>query len=238
MKEHGMIFSAPMVRAILERRKTQTRRIIKPQPHLSLSGRWCWNLPRRARHKVVGGQVCDASRQWWEYLPPDAYPAQPGDTIWVREATRTGEKLDSSSYKEIERRCVEAGFGGDGRHCPLKYEADDAVLVWGDNDNEDFGDWGRYRHARFMPRWASRIAMPVKSVRVALVQDISEADAMAEGVDGGCLECGVPYGKCVCIDGPKPIYVDGFSFLWQEIHGPGAWIRNDWVWVYEWEPLP
>ena len=75
-----------------------------------------------------------------------------------------------------------------------------------------------------MPRWASRIDLHVKSVRVERVQEISAEDAIAKGImPGGVRWIGDARGK--------------FRDLWNALHGPGAWDRNDWVWVYEWESL-
>lgn len=73
-----------------------------------------------------------------------------------------------------------------------------------------------------MPRWASRITLEVVGVRVERLQEISEADAKAEGVtvyDGG-----------VC-------YRDGYAALWDQINGPGSWAANPWVWVVEFQRL-
>jgi len=76
-----------------------------------------------------------------------------------------------------------------------------------------------------MPRWASRLSLAVTSVRVERVQDITEADAMAEGVDPSIVGYDLDHLK----------YRAGFMTLWNSIHGPGAWDGNLWVWVIEFE---
>lgn len=85
MKKRPILFSAEMVRAILDGRKTQTRRIIKPQPKLiTSSGRWYWEKAL----DVKGDPLVDASRYWWEYYGTSPY-GKFGDQLWVRETWNT-----------------------------------------------------------------------------------------------------------------------------------------------------
>lgn len=98
----------------------------------------------------------------------------------------------------------------------------------------------RHRHARYMPRWASRFLLEITGIRVERVQEISEEDADAEGIealDGAMDErhlCelskryGLPLESSRC----------WFAYLWDSIHGPGAWERNEWVWVIEFRNIP
>ena len=88
-----------------------------------------------------------------------------------------------------------------------------------------------------MPRALSRIDLEIVSVRVERLQDISEADARAEGiVDGGCTECGNSE-PCGCAN-PSPDARDSYCRLWGQINGPDAWAANHWVWVVEFRRLP
>ena len=175
MTDCPMIFSAPMVQALLDGRKTQTRRILG-------------NTYRRV---------------------------QPGDRLWVKEAIRFDAEWDGC--KPSEFTAADA----------VRYEADGKVDagLWGDPFTP-----GRYRHARFMPRWASRLTLPVSEVRAQRVRDISEADAMAEGVESGQTSRGLmwkAYGEepnC-WVDTPRMSFIR----LWNTLHGPDAWDRNDWV---------
>ena len=84
----------------------------------------------------------------------------------------------------------------------------------------------------FMPRWASRILLEIIDIRVERLQDISEADARAEGItDGGCLSCG-EHEPCGCTN-PTPDARDSYIRLWESINGADSWAANPWVWVVE-----
>jgi hypothetical protein len=221
MTERPIPFSAPMVRAILEGRKTMTRRIVKKAPDWMQSG-------RIGKETVIPELMEQAVNIWGN---PDLCPyGKPGDRLYVKEAWRTGERLNQYSGKEIQKLHDEAGFRGTGHCCPLKYESDGSVRQWGDNDLGDFGEWGRYRHARFMPRWASRITLGITAVRVERLQEITEEDAKAEGVQpwefnpNQTLTSGERAG-----DSP---YRSGCAYLWDMINDHRAtWKSNPFVWV-------
>jgi len=182
MKEHPILFNSEMVRAILDGRKTQTRRLVKPQP-------W-W--------------VADPSVP---FSTPDADPkgiikspfGTVGDRLWVRE-----------TWGQVS-------FGKPHHSLDCFYRAD--------GDSSRVLKWHPSIH---MPRWASRINLEITAVRVERVQDITEEDAIKEGVNGGCLNCGVK-APCGC-SMPRPDFRDGFAFLWQSIYD--NWDTNPWVWVY------
>jgi hypothetical protein len=194
MMDRPILFSAPMVRALLSGTKTQTRRVAKLAPEAS------------------GG-----------LLRPCPYGIL-GDRLWVRETCR-GEELSG---------------GEDG----VRYVADGAFRPIEDTKAAAI-DWLKlhtYRgHAGtpigpkvpgiHMPRWASRITLDVTGVRVERLQDISEADAKAEGVEPGQWVVDDPAGL---IDWPlksreRP-YANAYALLWDSINGAGAWAANPWVW--------
>lgn len=195
-----MIFSAPMVRAILDGRKSQTRRVLKPQPdttkisapfHPELRDGRSWVF--MARDDFPGFSSATA-----EFLTPYAI----GDRLWVREAWRVHKAYDCLSPRNLSK--------------------DDDI--WWEADRPEPGQIipaaavsGRYRHAHFMPRWASRLTLTVTDVRVQRLVEISEADAFVEGA------CRRNY------DGPAR---DAFRDLWNAIHGPNAWAANPWVAAY------
>lgn len=155
MREFPILFSAPMVLALLAGRKTQTRRI--------------------------------PPRELWDHEPSmllwgRQHYGEPGDLLYVREAWRTGVSLDGQSPVQICKRGMEAGYPTPW--APIKYEAGGP----GDTANSDTlasfgGQWGRYRHARFMPKPLSRIRRRrTDQLRVERLQRISEADILAEGL--------------------------------------------------------
>ena len=249
VKERPILFSAPMVRAILDGRKTQTRRIVKPQPtFIESSGRWKWEPT---------GAVT-ASREWWEYM--DSLSNCPygviGDRLWVREAfdivddpaayhKDDGPRDDSPTYQ-----CADAvRRGPNGERWVVDYRAETNTRIM-----DKTGD-RKWRPSIHMPRWASRITLEIESVRVERVQEISEADARAEG----CIETwtetwwqgyrefdGEMHHQQAIGDAPpawmiepKKMNMDhlrtsaakNFQMLWHQINGWDSWEQNPWVWV-------
>lgn len=196
-RERPILFSGPMVRALLDGRKTQTRRVVKPQP---VKDGHFWTLFGAG----WSGTYCPA-------VPGHSLAVRgpyggPGDRLWVREAFDVG--MTSS------RQWV-------------RYRADDSVAPIGDEhreallDNWDNHPSPRWRPSIHMPRWASRLTLELTGVRVERVQDISEADAIAEGCSG---IGGTGYDEC---ESPR----DEYRRLWSDINGPASWDANPWVWV-------
>lgn len=196
MTDRPIPFSAPMIQALLGERKDQTRRILYPQPFIDKNGNFC--APDRKGKIWIWGQNAYGKPHVGNYTR-DKVRYNVGDRLWVREAWRTEARFDDRPPIDIPFWAL------------VSYEAD---YDYEPND----GCRGRYRHARFMPRWASRLTLIVTDVRVERVQDISEDDARAEGVSGNASG---PWG-CEGL-------IEDFSNLWDSIHGPGAWDRNDWV---------
>ncbi|HCR3978391.1 TPA: morphogenetic protein [Citrobacter koseri] len=216
MTERGMIFNDEMVRALLDGRKTQTRRIMKNQP----AGDYP-DTPALVRNVGPGFQ-------WYGSYGESSIFNCPfgavGDRIWVRETFQGPlvseelfeEYLAHSEKFETPQYCEYAADGGaKPEYCDL-------------NDNLRHG----WRPSIHMPRWASRITLEITSVRVERLNDISQEDAQAEGIiDGGCLNCGEPE-PCGCVN-PQPDATDAFAYLWQSIYGQENWDANPWVWVIE-----
>lgn len=206
MTDRPIIFSAPMVRALLDGRKTQTRRMLKPlgdNTHLECTGRgdWFWWTPGVDRAHVL-----------------QRIPYAPGDRLYVREAWRAEAVYDDTRPRDIPADA-----------CMVRYEADG---TWTDNDTMTHA--GRLRPSIFLPRWASRITRTVTEVRVQRLQEISEADVLAEGCP---LD---PFYNDTTADGSNPhmVKIDTAKWispcgwyhrLWDSLHGPDAWDANPWV---------
>jgi len=214
MKERPILFSAPMVRAILAGTKTQTRRIVKPQPAMLNEG---WPYAKNAK----------ASRPGWDtqYDPMPCPYGEPGDRLWVKETWFTPEAWDSIKPTELPILDLASGIG-----VQINYAADlpeDAVIL------------GRLRPSIFMRRWMSRITLEIVSVRVERLQDISAADAIAEGIEitRASQLCGITYRdysqarRDPFEDFTSP--VDSYRTLWESINGPSSWAANPWLWVVE-----
>ncbi|HDF5694339.1 TPA: hypothetical protein PC645_002005 [Klebsiella variicola] len=201
--ERGMIFNAEMVRAILDGRKTQTRRPIKwKQTRFTEIGehedgsKWPWS--EDAEHAF----------DFWHPCPFGSV----GDRIWVRE-TFQGPLFDfdlmdsyckDSTPFEKSEFCV---YKADGVPAPEFYDADDELhSCW--------------RPSIHMPRWASRILLEITDVRVERLKSISDRDALREG----CSAADMKSGDCVA---------DVFARLWASIYGSDSWNANPWVWVIE-----
>lgn len=196
MADRPILFSAPMVRALLDGRKTQTRRILKPQP-TSHVWRHGWSLEDGAT--------------WSDKTTTRKIPFWAGDRLWVREAFRGSKGYDTYPPR---------GWS----HWPVHYEADGAP-----DPRDELEMNGRLRPGIHMPRWASRLTLIVTDVRVEQLQEISEADAIAEGVErdsDGWRDYLMPQTQC-CASA-----TDSYRTLWDSINGAGAWEANPWVAAY------
>lgn len=230
MKERGMIFNGEMVRAILDGRKTQTRRIIKPQPEATLSG----SLSGKWLSRPLNGLLLPKIEDIAINCPFGVV----GDRIWVRE-TFQGPLFD---YDLMDSYCKDPTpfenpefcvYKADGVPAPEFYNADDELhCCW--------------RPSIHMPRWASRIMLEITDVRVERLNSINEHDAIAEGLaeiskdwrtykygvpdrDGypGTDDCGWPWHEWECYP------ISAYSKLWESIYGADSWQANPWVWVIE-----
>lgn len=232
MKERGMIFNGEMVRAILDGRKTQTRRIMKPQPEPCPRGGHWWpsNVFKTMLHVE---EEMQNGKGGWGGLVGDACPfGDVGDRIWVREAYRFPASLDDVSPTGVGEMAVATGYRKPW--APTFYEFTGTFSDgWkGFETPPKVSDAGKLRPSIHMPRWASRILLEITDVRVERLNAISEEDARAEGIiDGGCLNCGEPE-PCGCAN-PEPDATDAFAYLWQSIYGQENWNADPWVWVIE-----
>jgi hypothetical protein len=215
MTDRPILFSAPMVRAILYGRKTQTRRVMKvqPQPDASVTVEHYYpTVIDRHGDMQPGKEIFGAHWNDGEQGLRCPYGA-PGDTLWVRETWRVHK-----SYDSLNAARVYGAMGGDVAYC-VDYLATPR--------QEDF--WGRGRPSIHMPRWASRITLRITDIRVERLHDISEEDAKAEGADF------VDY-KIESCPGLGS-YKEGFTRLWRNINGFASLIENPCVWVVAFERM-
>lgn len=222
MKERPILFSTPMVRAILEGRKTQTRRVIKnllgfgqiTQFDKSDTNGFDWHF------RDQQGRWHDISTE--KLLKATPY-GKPGDRLWVRETWRRSDWPTGHPYE---------------------YRA----TAKQDGTPED----GPWRPSLFMPREACRLLLENKSIRAEPLQDISEADAIAEGVESfrpvpGDGEPVTRYRDYMAekkfLNGksvqkfPFTSPIDSFFSLWEYINGPESVDQNPFVWAVEFNPI-
>lgn len=225
MRERPLLYSAPMVRATLDDLKTMTRRgvtrltgfgqITEFQPSGTPGYVWTFRDREMRWHDISHERLLECCPY-----------GQPGDHLWVREAWSAPAIEDHLPPRECSRsiRFYEVEHGKQRGLNPRI---------------------GKLRPSMFMPRWHSRITLEVAEVRVERLQDISEADAIAEGIEKAYIDTlgrqrwamyphddGVPGDDVVRYCGPthtsKPI--ESFRSLWLSINGPGSWSANPWVW--------
>lgn len=221
MNARPIPFNGEMIRAKRDGRKTQTRRVIdipeKWEVDTDLNGR---NEPALGKitsdHPKKGRFGLFIKHVNGDFTGRDIVPCpygQPGDLLWVREAWRTEARYDLLPPRDVPTSAI------------VSYEAD---YTQAPND----GCRGRYRHARFMSRWASRLTLLIKNVRVERVRDISDEDAKAEGAPRsrfGPDQDGRYYRE----------WRTGFRELWDSINADRGhgWKANPLVWVIEFEVI-
>lgn len=205
MKERGMIFNSEMVRAILDGRKMQTRRIMKVQPGTPEFG---------LRRIIESSKANENGMYFWSQddacgikarSKPFSCPyGEVGDRIWVRETFRVHSRATDVATL-VYRASVRNSWTEQTHRVPV------AVC----NKPATPEKWTPSIH---MPRWASRILLEITDVRVERLNSITESDAEAEGVTD---------------TGFGDLLVDSFRYLWKSIYGDDSWQANPWVWVIE-----
>ena len=215
MKERPLILSAPMVRAVLNRTKSQTRRIIKGLP---LGVESVSHVPGQDKP----GEWTVVSSSFPRYAMTCPF-GEVGDRLWVREAWRLEQELNPYSGT----KAMNLWHQDENRDFPIpvQYEADGARIgYWA-----ELGELGRYRHARYMPRWASRLLLEITDVRVQRLANISESDAIAEGIERARHVMWRDYLINNPAEGAFHTPTASFKSLWESIHGPHSWLENPWV---------
>ena len=208
MKERPILFSAPMVRAILDGSKTQTRRVVKPRKDATFG---CLLRPNELAGEVNAGNF------------ENSHYGLPGDRLWVRETWQGPLVDDFESFVANPDKFQNPEFceyAADGRPAPEFITVDDEIVQ-------------RWRPSVHMPRWASRILLEVTGVRVEKLRDISESDAKAEGARSADPATGR---ECI-LDPSMGSYRLHYRDIWESINGPGSWDVNPRVWVIEFKAI-
>ncbi|POA50342.1 hypothetical protein C1893_01965 [Pseudomonas sp. MPR-ANC1] len=233
IKERPILFSAPMVRAILDGRKTVTRRPVRgfqiPTEDTSIPEgerhRWSATAQRDPRYGfcVFGATEAECAKELEEFAPCPY--GRPGERLWVRETWTADAQVDAVAPRDLSQ--------GE----PILYSADGAIRQTGCSMMAR----GRGRPSIHMPRWASRILLEITDVRVERLQDISEEQAIDEGLSWE----GEINGKTFYTHAPKTYppgshqqfgvsgtdAISAFRNLWKSTGGD--WDANPWVWVVE-----
>ncbi len=219
MKEKPILLNAEMVRAVLDGRKTQTRRIapisqLKIEPYER--DMVTWNVQFSKAFKGVtgsysGGRLSESEAKRViasQFCPFGAV----GDRLWVRE-TFAGHYIDDDQIQDIKD-------GRDKASDLCEYRADYP------SGAQALEGWTPSIH---MPRWASRITLEITGVRVERLNSMTESDALAEGCHGGHDSIpGYMYSAT-----PH----EHFHHVWQSIYGDDSWQANPWVWVIEFKRI-
>lgn len=222
-----ILFSTEMVKAILEGRKTQTRRILKPQPDFNKA----WENLGFSENKfgiktdleipdidVTGNFLgvsspieIDGFKATGMCIPNIPIKIHKGDILWVRETWQTTWNENKKSWDTIYK--ADGGYWID----------DDGIMKW--------------KPSIYMPKKRARIFLEVTNVRVERLQDITEEDAIAEGIERVSIAPFVHrFKNYLCNNkfiGPK----ESFKTLWMKINGIDSWKSNPWVWVYEFKQV-
>lgn len=204
VREHGILFAAPMVRAILEGQKTMTRRVVKPQPDArlySVNGGPEWTYP----------DPHDPDVPDWGRVVRCPYGVA-GDRLWVRETWATVKTLDHLAPSKV-----------------WQYDRPPSLYYAEWTGAARNSEWrGKWRPSIHMPRWASRTTLENASVRVERLQDITEEDAKAEGMASWAAA------SCSRLPEDELYARAYFELAWDAINGKRhPWASSPWVWVVE-----
>ncbi|TPQ37167.1 hypothetical protein C2U71_25675 [Burkholderia ubonensis] len=208
MTERPILFSGPMVRAIIEGRKTQTRRVMKRQPPDDVApitvARYYPTIVDRHGDEAPGPEIFGAFSDDGDWGCKSPF-GEPGDRLWVRETFC----MDDNGHEEWPV------FAADGTGLPAR-PAGCGISSW--------------RPSIYMPRWASRITLEITGVRVERLRYISESDARAEGVT---IE--EHHMRGYCVGACRPPSIRAFHDLWDSLNAARGhgWDANPWVWAIE-----
>ncbi|MBF8780960.1 hypothetical protein IV505_14685 [Pseudomonas fulva] len=244
VKERPILFSGPMVRAILEGRKTVTRRAIAAQPPEGY--KWRGWVIDSTNSKDIG------KASWGEGDGPVQRNAvyarcpygQPGDRLWVRETwgviSHDFDQLGNAIDWEPDRpaKAIREMRFGRGYYSGHVVYAADGPCEWAGDEDGGGDPRSAWKPSIHMPRAACRILLEITDVRVERLQDISEQQALAEGVR--LYTDHAESGDWYHVEGIETYSADprkSFELLWTGINDAESWPSNPWVWVVEFKRI-
>lgn len=253
VRERPILFSAAMVLAILEGRKTQTRRIIKPQPEVRPGGSISPHPQDSSLFLVQKWEVQPRSFSNFGRCENITCPyGKSGDRFWVKETFILDERNTKGKAPQevIYDATPEWAMDHTGKLARVHYITGEIVSPEDARSSIDANKFWHKKPSIFMPRWASRITLEITAVRVERLNEISENDALAEGVEPwGLTETDIahiqisdesPETKAfVRALGPGRLSAKAeYQMLWDEIHGKDAWSKNPFVWAISFKRIP
>lgn len=220
-KERPIPMSAPMVQAILEGRKTQTRRIIKPQPYLdaqnNLIGKWNYGQDLYGSHILP-----------FKSMLSECPYGKTGDRLWVQE---TFFEVYNNQFQPTGKYCYAATHQG----YVNVLDEDGGIKI-----NKDGSEASPWKPSIHMPRKASRILLEITEIKIEQLQEITSSDARKEGIEHITIDEYDFLGLWKDYTGKSdgfPSEIDSFFSLWEKIKGPGSVSLNPWVWVIKFNIL-
>jgi hypothetical protein len=226
----SLLMCSEMVKAYSENRKTQTRRIVEPQPVLEgvecYGDSWSWKKGQSGFSGVTTEQLCGKAGLCWHAK------LSPGEQFYIKETWAPLVRIDGDFPADR--------FYTDVRTIHTKTTAEyviyraDGEAEFSDEDGglltrKDGASGSLWKSPLFMPEWAARFKPTCVSVRCERLQDITEADAKAEGCQPFPNACKAKWSE-------RDALRCAYMVLWESINGPGSWAANPWVWVYEFTP--
>lgn len=218
-------FSTLMVQALFAGTKTQTRRLVKPQPIIDADSGYVYD----GKHKTCYKNDCHHP-DWRIAFAKEHSPIKVGDIIWGRETFR--------EYWIDDVDNVQIDYKADNNHVPILQHDGDGFQMYKADGSERYIPW---KPGMFMPKEACRLWLNVTDVRIELLNDISEKDALAEGIIHQWIDSTTMTFTAMDYQTKQMRYdftaKDSYKSLWDSINGKGAFSANPFVWVYSFDIL-
>lgn len=222
---YPMLFSTLMVKALLAGTKTQTRRLVKPQPIIDPDSGFVYDGNHKSFYKNDANHL-----DWRIAFIQDHAHLKVGDIIWVRETFM--------EYWTDDVENLQIDYKADSNNPPLLLHDDDGFQVYNSDGSERYIAW---KPSLFMPKKACRLWLKVTNVRIEALQEISEEDAIKEGIIFEWINLTTQTFTALDYRTNNMRFdftaKDSYKSLWDKINGIDDWAKNSFVWVYDFEVL-